>query len=234
MSRTEPARVDFWFDPLCPWAWITSRWMLEVREVRDIDLHLARDEPGRAQRGPRSARAVPRDDDAGPGARCGSRSPPRRSTATRSSSRSTPRWAPASTTRGTRTSTSSSRRRWPSWACPPSWPTPPRAPSTTRSCGPATTRGMDPVGLDVGTPTIHVDGVAFFGPVLSRIPRGEEAGKRVRRRPPAGGLPALLRAEAHPDGGPGVRLIAGARCQQSHFPDARRPESGSADIRPGQ
>ena len=43
MSETPPApasrdRAEFWFDPLCPWAWMTSRWMMEVEKVRPVDV----------------------------------------------------------------------------------------------------------------------------------------------------------------------------------------------------
>lgn len=33
-----PTRVEMFFDPICPWAWMTSRWLMEVQEVRDIEV----------------------------------------------------------------------------------------------------------------------------------------------------------------------------------------------------
>jgi protein-disulfide isomerase-like protein with CxxC motif len=38
MAEQEPTVVDFWFDPMCPWAWIASRWIVEVEKVRPVEV----------------------------------------------------------------------------------------------------------------------------------------------------------------------------------------------------
>lgn len=168
--------VDFWFDPICPWAWMTSRWMLEVEKVRPVHtvfhvmslsvLNSGRDLPEEYQ-------ALMEEGWIGVRAAIGVEQ-----------AYGTERLRDFYTALGTRLHLGEQ----------------PRSVETVRDalreCGMdeaiaerATTdewdaalvashhEGMDPVGDQVGTPVMRVHGHSFFGPVISPAPKGEAAGR---------------------------------------------------------
>jgi protein-disulfide isomerase-like protein with CxxC motif len=177
MPEQEPTQLDFWFDPLCPWAWIASRWVLEVEKARPVQarwhvmslavLNSGRDDlPEQYKDLLKSAWGPVRvciaaEQKFGPDV-----------------------LLPLYTAIGTLFHEE-------------------KAPQTRETIETALTRaglpadladamdstqydealrashhdGMDRVGYEVGTPVISVEGVSFFGPVLSPIPRGEAAAR---------------------------------------------------------
>lgn len=190
MTQTAPAsaesgttnRADLWFDPLCPFAWITSRWILEAAEVRELDVHWH----------VMSLAYLNKDRDIPEEYR----------------TMLAPAWGPVRVLLAAqeRHGDKVLRPMYDAFgqrihldgrrldhepdgglaliaevlaetgleadlvdaATDTSWDD-----AVARSHH----EGMDAVGDDVGTPTIHVNGTAFFGPVLSKIPRGEDAGR---------------------------------------------------------
>ena len=97
--------------------------------------------------------------------------------------------------------------------------------------------GLGPVGEDLGTPAIHVtmpDGEvnAFFGPVVSPVPRGEAAGRLWDGVLLVSGTAGVLRAEAgpHPPGGQltSISITAGARRASGPARRRTRPACGPA------
>jgi predicted DsbA family dithiol-disulfide isomerase len=175
-DRAATGTADFWFDPVCPFAWITSRWILEVQEVRDIDVHWH----------VMSLAHLNQDKDISDGYReflAPARGPVRVLVAA-AQRHGDGVLFPLYTAMGNRIHLEKQPvdREMIAAAVAEAGLEPELVdamddPSYDEAVARSHHEGMDQVGDDVGTPTIAFNGAAFFGPVLSRIPRGEDAGR---------------------------------------------------------
>jgi 2-hydroxychromene-2-carboxylate isomerase len=183
--ETTQTPVEMWFDPLCPWAWMTSRWLMETQDLRDLSITwsvmslsvlnegrdldpdyratmdrawgpvrviiaVARDHAGDADNGQALIKALY---DA-----MGTRIHLKK----------------ADVSQGYDTVIAESLAEV---GLPTHLLDMAHSSEVDKELRASHGRGIGLVGNDVGTPVISVDGVAFFGPVVTPAPKGEDAGK---------------------------------------------------------
>ena len=169
--------VDFWFDPICPWAWIASRWLLEVEKVRPVQPRwhvmslsvLNEDKPDLSERYRELL-----DTGWGPVRIC-----------IAAEQMFGPRvLGPLYTALGTRFHLEKAPRERVTYesavaeaGLPPDLAGAADSADYDDALRASHADGMDRVGYEVGTPVISVKGTSIFGPVMSPIPRGEAAAR---------------------------------------------------------
>jgi len=171
------SKAEFWFDPACPFAWITSRWMLEVQKVRDVQVewHVMS-----------LAYLNQNKDDISDDYRefLATAWGPVRVLIAAEQAHGNEVLLPLYTAMGNRIHLEKRDRdramiedSLAEAGLPVSLADAMDDSSYDDAVAKSHHAGMDQVGDEVGTPTISIDGTAFFGPVISKAPRGEEAGQ---------------------------------------------------------
>jgi hypothetical protein len=175
--QQERVVADLWVDPLCPWAWMTSRWLVEVEKLRPIDVRfhvmsLSVLNSGREDLPERYKQSLQR----GFG--------PVRVLIAAKQQHGEQVVRPLYEALGTRRHLQKeefTRETIEAALTDAGLPTSLADAAETDAYDEALKEshhaGMDQVGMDVGTPVIATGGVAFFGPVVSPAPKGEAAAK---------------------------------------------------------
>jgi 2-hydroxychromene-2-carboxylate isomerase len=218
-TRGRQAPVEMWFDPVCPWAWLTSRWLMEVEKVRDVRvtwsvmslavLNQGRHLPPEYRERMEAAWWPVRVLTAAAGAH------------------GDEVVKPLYDAIGTRVHRG--RRRdleavlgeaLAECELPPALLKAARQKKYDAAVRRSHKRRISRVGLDVGTPVIDVEGVAFFGPIVTPAPKGEAAGAALGRVPAGGRHAGFLRTQAKPH----CRPHSGLTCAGPAGPRWLRPE----------
>ncbi|MET9952785.1 disulfide bond formation protein DsbA [Streptomyces sp. NPDC006339] len=173
-------QVPFWFDPLCPWAWVTSRWLLEVETVRSVRADWRITSLAYLNLEQREGKGLSDDYRALMEKAWGSV----RVCAAAAEHAGQDILGPLYTAIGTRLH-NQRRREDPAVITEALAET--HLPTSLASAATSTefdrlikdshNEAFDEVGLDVGTPVLRIAGTALFGPVLRQAPRGEDAGQ---------------------------------------------------------